>query len=484
MGMGRYQWSIFVLCGFGYMLDLLWAQAFGLIATPLQQELGFSDDELGNIFSSFSAGLTAGAFVWGVLVDIVGRWWAFNFTVLCSCIFGLFLGVPSDYNSVLVLTAFVGFGVGGNIPIDTTITLEFLPQNRRYLLAALSVFQPVGVILCSAIAYGLIPFHSCGLDLPSCKKVAAGVACCNKSSNYGWRYLLFTLGSVTLLIFLLRFVVFRFQESPKYLLYRGRDADAVKVLQYIASYNKRECTTSLETFEALSNDDSSTGTAGSSGLMLGSGAEQTKSSLSEKLKLEFTRFQILFDGWTMVRLTLLIWIIYAFDYWSFSIAGSFLPTIIARKGRKLGLSLEDSYRSYVGCITCTLSATEPLLARGIQNYLLTKPFPGLHLPLRHPRRPPRRPHVQGPPSRHGPLLRPARRLPLHLRRRQDPAAVHRHQRARVLLPIHVQRRPLRLDARAIPSPDPWHRGRRGELLGPHLQYRRSPDCGEGLGDEP
>ena len=42
MGMGKYQWYIWSLCGLGYFLDLLWAQAFGLIATPLQRELGFS----------------------------------------------------------------------------------------------------------------------------------------------------------------------------------------------------------------------------------------------------------------------------------------------------------------------------------------------------------------------------------------------------------------------------------------------------------
>lgn len=41
MGMGRYQWCIWWLCGFGYLLDLLWAQAFGLVVNPLAQELGF-----------------------------------------------------------------------------------------------------------------------------------------------------------------------------------------------------------------------------------------------------------------------------------------------------------------------------------------------------------------------------------------------------------------------------------------------------------
>jgi hypothetical protein len=52
-GMGRYQWYIWFLCGFGYLLDLLWAQAFGLVLSPLQQELGFASDQSGNISVSF-----------------------------------------------------------------------------------------------------------------------------------------------------------------------------------------------------------------------------------------------------------------------------------------------------------------------------------------------------------------------------------------------------------------------------------------------
>jgi hypothetical protein len=72
MGMGRYQWMIWGLCGFGYLLDLLWAQAFGLALSPLQQEMGFGDGQSGNISTAFSAGLTAGAFFWGALSDVVG----------------------------------------------------------------------------------------------------------------------------------------------------------------------------------------------------------------------------------------------------------------------------------------------------------------------------------------------------------------------------------------------------------------------------
>ncbi len=44
-GMGKYQWYIFFLCGFGYLVDLLYAQAFGLVEPAIQQEFGFGSSE-------------------------------------------------------------------------------------------------------------------------------------------------------------------------------------------------------------------------------------------------------------------------------------------------------------------------------------------------------------------------------------------------------------------------------------------------------
>jgi MFS family permease len=134
----------FLICGFGYALDLAWAQAFGLIMPRVQAELGIADAEYGTVFAVFSAGLTAGALVWGMLVDVIGRRWAFNLTVAVQAVFGTALGALDSYAAIVVLTFGVGFGLGGNIPIDATITLEFLPQDSRYLLVALSVFQPLG----------------------------------------------------------------------------------------------------------------------------------------------------------------------------------------------------------------------------------------------------------------------------------------------------------------------------------------------------
>jgi MFS family permease len=352
-GMGKYQWYIWGLCGFGYMLDLLWAQAFGLVLSPLKQELGFGDDETGNISVSFSAGLTAGAFVWGFLSDIIGRRWAFNLTCLFSSVFGLCLGASNNYTTFLVLTAFVGFGVGGNIPIDTTITLEFIPQNKRFLLACLSVFQPIGVVLCSAIALGFIPVYSCSPNfsepdqLPSCRFVADGVACCSRSSNMGWRYLLFTLGAITLFVFFLRFFVFTFRESPKFLIYRGQDEQAIDLLHHMAKVNKQECHLTMPAFTALESESTSVGSGTSSKPVIGGGVSQIKKTWRVQVTDEVARWSLLFNSLQMTRLTLLVWLTYIMDFWGFTVAGTYLPRILALKNGNINVSLKATYASYV-----------------------------------------------------------------------------------------------------------------------------------------
>ena len=90
-GMGRYQTCIWFLCGFGYFLDLAWAQGVGLIASAVLQEMNVPDKDAGLIFTCSNAGLAIGALGFGLTVDIIGRKWAFNLTCLITSIFGLLL---------------------------------------------------------------------------------------------------------------------------------------------------------------------------------------------------------------------------------------------------------------------------------------------------------------------------------------------------------------------------------------------------------
>jgi hypothetical protein len=90
-GLGRYQICIWFLCGFGYFLDLAWAQGVGLISTAIYQEMNVADADTGTIFALANAGLAIGALGFGLSVDIIGRKWAFQITCLITSVFGLLL---------------------------------------------------------------------------------------------------------------------------------------------------------------------------------------------------------------------------------------------------------------------------------------------------------------------------------------------------------------------------------------------------------
>ncbi|KAF2640464.1 sugar transporter-like protein [Massarina eburnea CBS 473.64] len=252
-GLGRYQICIWFLCGFGYFLDLAWSQGVGLIATAVYQEMGVAPGDTGALFACANAGLAVGALGFGLLVDVIGRKWAFNLTCLITSVFGLLLAAPEyNYPAVCGIYFLASLGLGGNIPIDATIALEFLPQSRRFLVSLLAMWQPIGVVVASGIAYGTAAKWRCDVKLPSCKASGLGEPCCTVSSNMGCRYEVISLGCMTLVVFCLRYFVFHFHESPKFLLARGREAEAIEVLNKIAEFNRVSPTElTMEMFAAI-----------------------------------------------------------------------------------------------------------------------------------------------------------------------------------------------------------------------------------------
>ena len=54
-----------------------------------------------------------------------------------------------------------------------------------------------------------------------------------------------------LILFILRFFVFHLYESPKYLMGRGRDAEAVEVVHMVAAYNGRTSNLTLEMLQEV-----------------------------------------------------------------------------------------------------------------------------------------------------------------------------------------------------------------------------------------
>lgn len=54
-----------------------------------------------------------------------------------------------------------GFGVGGNLPVDGALFLEFLPGSHQYLLTLLSLWWAVGQVVASLISWAFLARWGC-----------------------------------------------------------------------------------------------------------------------------------------------------------------------------------------------------------------------------------------------------------------------------------------------------------------------------------
>jgi MFS family permease len=80
-------------------------------------------------------GMLFGALFWGLSADIIGRRFAFNVSLFICSIFATIAGAAPNWASLAVFIAFLGFGGGGNLIMDTTVFIEYLPSNKQWVLS-------------------------------------------------------------------------------------------------------------------------------------------------------------------------------------------------------------------------------------------------------------------------------------------------------------------------------------------------------------
>ena len=69
------------------------------------------------------------------------------------------------------------------------------------------------------------------------------------TNNYGWRYVLFSGGSIVFLMSVLRVTVIRLRETPKYQLGMGKERELVDTLHDLARKYNRRCSLTVEKLE-------------------------------------------------------------------------------------------------------------------------------------------------------------------------------------------------------------------------------------------
>ncbi|KAL4948983.1 major facilitator superfamily domain-containing protein [Aspergillus filifer] len=321
IGMGKYQWRLFYVVGFGWACDNLWPIVTSLILLPVTYEFDVSEPPM--LLLAQNLGLLIGALFWGFGCDIFGRRIAFNMTIGITAVFSLIATFSPSF-TVLCLLAFLwSIGVGGNLPVDSAIFLEFLPASHQYLLTLLSWNWAAAQFLANLVAWGLVGQFTC----PS----AAG---CTRANNAGWRYFISAMGVMALVMSITRYFLFTLLESPKYLMGKGEYYEAVAVVHEVAKRNGTTCSlTTDELHDCSDNRDEHESRSGHHHRR-GLGSKDRLILLLEPFST--SQMKSLFDSPRRIRATSLLIGIWGVIGIAFPLYNAFLPYLQHERGIEFG----------------------------------------------------------------------------------------------------------------------------------------------------
>lgn len=309
-------------------------QGVSLILPSLSAEFDVSEKQVRYTTSYLFLGLCFGSFTWGIGSDVLGRRIAFNVTLLITSFFGILASFASTWPAVCLLFALLGFGVGGNLPVDGALFLEFLPDASSSLLTLLSVWWPVGQLASSLLAWFFIA---------------------RWPADVGWRHFVLAIGVITLVMFAIRFFVFHLFESPKFLLSRGRQAEAVAVVHGLAHRNDAKTWLTEDILDAVveKEGDSSSAPYRSADHRLLSGSLSTKSVLKARLEnFSGARLRPLFSSRKLGLATSIIWFCWATIGMGYPLFNAFLPQYLSHSSSSAPASGDTT-------TTATATATDP-----------------------------------------------------------------------------------------------------------------------------
>jgi benzoate transport len=146
--MTPFQIAAVAICTILNAIDGFDVLAISFAAPVLAGEWALPPGELGILFSSGLAGMTAGSLLIAPLADRIGRRWM-TLASLIGVTVGMFLSAVAQNPGQLALTrVLTGLGIGAMLPSLTTVVAEYSSTRRRELsISVWATGYPVGATL-------------------------------------------------------------------------------------------------------------------------------------------------------------------------------------------------------------------------------------------------------------------------------------------------------------------------------------------------
>ncbi|WP_407701965.1 MFS transporter [Viridibacillus soli] len=146
------------IAGIGWMFDALDVGILSFVIAALAKEWMLTPGEMGWIGSINSIGMAVGAFVFGIFADRIGRKSVFIWTLVIFSIASGLSAFTTTLVAFMILRFFVGMGLGGELPVASTLVSESVEAHERgRVVVLLESFWAGGWLLAALISYFVIP---------------------------------------------------------------------------------------------------------------------------------------------------------------------------------------------------------------------------------------------------------------------------------------------------------------------------------------
>ncbi|CAH0493863.1 unnamed protein product [Peronospora farinosa] len=283
MGLSWYYIKLILLTGFGWAMDSMETFIFTYCAALIREDIPQSSRQASFLGGAVFIGSFIGSFPFGTLADKYGRRPIFMVTLVLFLGGLAFCALSWDVTSITCARIISGIGLGGELPVASTLVQELSPKKTRgKIIVLLESFWAIGCMVAVVMAFSVAP-------------------------KIGWRETFFICCAPVLYAIVIRLYI---PESPKWLASVGRYDEAVAIVE------------SIEQAHGLDPYDPKT--------------EEIERNIAVQSAVElpdshFKRIGMLFEHQFRVRTTVLwtLWFGLSMSYYAIFI---YLPTLISLKG--------------------------------------------------------------------------------------------------------------------------------------------------------
>ncbi|MGI4982217.1 MAG: MFS transporter [Janthinobacterium lividum] len=305
-----FHWRLLLIGGMGYCFDGLDSSSLAFLLPVVSKLWHLTSVQTGLVASSTYIGYFFGAFLSGVLADVIGRRVIMMYALAIYCVASFGSGLTSDWHAFFACRIVAGFGSGAETVVIAPFLAEFVPRRYRGMFCGSLVgFMSFGYVTSSLLGFFVV-----------------------RNFPDGWRYVaMLTAVPVVMLLWWRRSL----PESARWLESRGRAEEADRVVTGVEQAMRRQGHVLVRVARPVAAHPVATSTSAPA------------SALGNVLSLWSRRLA------PTTAVAWVMWFSVAFSYYAFF---SWIPSLLIRHGMTITQSFSYSIAIYASQIPGYFSA--------------------------------------------------------------------------------------------------------------------------------